>query len=107
LGGRGRQTSEFEASLVYRVSSRTARATQRTKKQTNKQKKKENPQNQKQMQMQLYEIDPFCRLRFQMASRLLKNLLVLIYSFLGSIPKTGAGGRRSGQLSIPFCCFWF
>jgi hypothetical protein len=28
-GGRGRQISEFEASLVYRVSSRTARATQR------------------------------------------------------------------------------
>jgi hypothetical protein len=29
LGGRGRQISKFEASLVYRVSSRTARATQR------------------------------------------------------------------------------
>jgi hypothetical protein len=29
LGGRGRQISEFEASLLYRVSSRTARATQR------------------------------------------------------------------------------
>jgi hypothetical protein len=29
LGGRGRQISEFETSLVYRVSSRTARATQR------------------------------------------------------------------------------
>jgi hypothetical protein len=29
LGGRGRQISEFEASLVYRVSSRTARITQR------------------------------------------------------------------------------
>jgi hypothetical protein len=29
LGGRGRQISEFVASLVYRVSSRTARATQR------------------------------------------------------------------------------
>jgi hypothetical protein len=29
LGGRGRQISEFEASLVYRVSSRTARPTQR------------------------------------------------------------------------------
>jgi hypothetical protein len=29
LGGRGRQISEFEASLVYRVRSRTARATQR------------------------------------------------------------------------------
>jgi hypothetical protein len=26
LGGRGRRISEFEASLVYRVSSRTARA---------------------------------------------------------------------------------
>jgi hypothetical protein len=54
LGGRGRQISEFEASLVYRVSSRTARATQRnpvwktklnkknkkTKKQKNKNKNK-------------------------------------------------------------------
>jgi hypothetical protein len=41
LGGRGRQISELEASLVYRVSSRTARDTQRnpvskTNKQTNK-----------------------------------------------------------------------
>jgi hypothetical protein len=52
LGGRGRQISEFEASLVYKVSSRTARAIQRnpvskTNKQTNKQnknqKKKNNP----------------------------------------------------------------
>jgi hypothetical protein len=49
LGGKGRQISEFEASLFYKVSSRTARATQRnpvsknkkTKKQkTNKQTKK-------------------------------------------------------------------
>jgi hypothetical protein len=29
LGGRGRQISEFEASLVYKVNSRTARAIQR------------------------------------------------------------------------------
>ncbi len=29
MGGRGRWISEFEANLVYRVSSRTARATQR------------------------------------------------------------------------------
>jgi hypothetical protein len=29
LGGRGKWISEFKASLVYRVSSRTARATQR------------------------------------------------------------------------------
>jgi hypothetical protein len=54
LGGRGRRISEFEASLVYKVSSRTARAIQRNpvsekktkqknktkQKQTNKQKKK-------------------------------------------------------------------
>jgi hypothetical protein len=29
LGGKGRQISEFKASLVYKVSARTARATQR------------------------------------------------------------------------------
>jgi hypothetical protein len=43
LGGRGRRISEFEASLVYRVSSRTARAIQRktmSQKQSNKQTKK-------------------------------------------------------------------
>jgi hypothetical protein len=43
LGGRGRQISEFEASLVYKVSSRTARATQRnpvSKKQKQQQQKK-------------------------------------------------------------------
>jgi hypothetical protein len=41
LGGRGRWISEFEASLVYKVSSRTARAIQRNpvSKQTNKQTK--------------------------------------------------------------------
>jgi hypothetical protein len=42
-GVRGRQISEFKASLVYRVSFRTARATQRNpvskNKKTNKQKK--------------------------------------------------------------------
>jgi hypothetical protein len=44
LGGRGRQISEFKASLVYRVSSRTARATQRnhvSEKKKEKKKKKE------------------------------------------------------------------
>jgi hypothetical protein len=45
LGGRDRQISEFQASLVYKVSSRTARAIQRNpvsnnKKQTNKAKKR-------------------------------------------------------------------
>jgi hypothetical protein len=55
LGGRGRWISEFKASLVYRVSSRTARAIQRnpvlknkkqktkhTKKKKRKEKKKTN-----------------------------------------------------------------
>jgi hypothetical protein len=46
LGGRGRQISEFEASLVYKVSSRTARAIQRNpvsknQKKKEKEKKKE------------------------------------------------------------------
>jgi hypothetical protein len=43
LGGRGRRISELEASLVYRVSSRTVKTTQRNpvskNKQTNKQTK--------------------------------------------------------------------
>jgi hypothetical protein len=39
LGGRGR-ISEFEASLVYKVSSRTARATQRNPVLKNQEKKK-------------------------------------------------------------------
>jgi hypothetical protein len=42
LGGRGKQVSEFEASLVYRVSSRTARATQRKKPCLEKTKTKQN-----------------------------------------------------------------
>jgi hypothetical protein len=40
LGGRGRRISEFEASLVYRVSSRTARAIQRNPVSNNQKKKK-------------------------------------------------------------------
>jgi hypothetical protein len=46
-GGRGRGSSEFEASLVYRVSSRTARATQRnpvSKNETNKTKQNKTKQ---------------------------------------------------------------
>jgi hypothetical protein len=53
LGGRGRWISEFKASLVYRVSSRTARATQRNpvskknKKQKQKKQKNKTKQNKK------------------------------------------------------------
>jgi hypothetical protein len=39
LGGRDRWISEFEASLVYKVSSRTARATQRNPVSKNKKQK--------------------------------------------------------------------
>jgi hypothetical protein len=45
LGGRGRWISEFEASLVYKVSSRAARATQR-----NPISKKQNKTNKKRIQ---------------------------------------------------------
>jgi uncharacterized membrane protein len=45
LGGRGRQISEFEASLVYRVSSRKARAIQRIPVSKNKTKQNKNKYN--------------------------------------------------------------
>jgi hypothetical protein len=41
LGGKGRRISEFKASLVYKVTSRTARATQRNPVSKNRKKKKE------------------------------------------------------------------
>jgi hypothetical protein len=47
LGGRGRQISEFEANLVYRVSSRTARAIQRNPVSKNKTKQNKTKQNKK------------------------------------------------------------
>jgi hypothetical protein len=47
LGGRGRWISEFEASLVYRLRSRTARATQRNPVSKNKQKTKTKTKNRK------------------------------------------------------------
>jgi hypothetical protein len=50
LGGRGRWISEFEASLVYRVSSRTARVTQRNP--VSKKKKKKTKQKHKKKRCQ-------------------------------------------------------
>ena len=47
LGGRVRQISEFEASLVYTVSSRTARAAQRNPVSENKKQKTKNKKKQK------------------------------------------------------------
>jgi hypothetical protein len=50
LRGRGRWISEFEASLVYKVSSRTARAIQKNPVSKNKQTNKQTKQNKKQKQ---------------------------------------------------------
>jgi hypothetical protein len=47
LGGRGRWVSEFKASLVYRVSSRTAKAIQRNPVSKNKTKQNKTKQNKK------------------------------------------------------------
>jgi hypothetical protein len=46
LGGRGRRISEFEASLVYRVSFRTARAAQRNPVSKNQEKKNKRNESQ-------------------------------------------------------------
>jgi hypothetical protein len=48
LGGRGRRISEFEVSLVYKVSSRIARATQRNPVSENKTKQNNNKTKQQQ-----------------------------------------------------------
>jgi hypothetical protein len=55
LGGRGRQISEFKASLVYRVSSRTARATQRNTVSKSKQKQQNKPTNQTKEYLLLFQ----------------------------------------------------
>jgi hypothetical protein len=47
LGDRGRQISEFEASLVYKVSSRTARTIQRNPVSKNQKKKKKERKKEK------------------------------------------------------------
>jgi hypothetical protein len=59
LGGRGRWISEFKASLVYRVSSRTARAMQRnpaskTKQNKTKQNKTKQTNKKRKNQNQIY-----------------------------------------------------
>jgi Sec-independent protein translocase protein TatA len=57
--GRGRWISEFKASLVYRVSSRTARATQRNPVSKNKNKTKQNKKPKKKNQKKSYLVDVF------------------------------------------------
>jgi hypothetical protein len=50
LGGRGRRISEFEVNLIYKVSSRTARAIQRNPVSEKQNKTKTNKQTKKQQQ---------------------------------------------------------
>jgi hypothetical protein len=57
LGGRGRLISEFEVSLVHRMSSRTARATQRNP--VSKNKTKRNKQQQQKNPKYYIELDIF------------------------------------------------
>jgi hypothetical protein len=64
LGGRGRWISEFEASLLYRVSSRTAwehretlsQKTKQQQQQTNKQTKNKTKQNKTKEYILLYHL---------------------------------------------------
>jgi hypothetical protein len=55
LGGRGRQISEFEASLVYKVSSRTARAIQRNPVSKNQKRKKKKKKEEKKFNLSNYQ----------------------------------------------------
>jgi hypothetical protein len=55
MGGRGRQISEFEASLVYKVSPRKARATQRNPVSKTKQNKQKQNKTNKQTKRNTYD----------------------------------------------------
>ena len=60
MGGRGRQISEFEASLVYRVISRTSRAihtnpfSKKKKKKKNKKQKRKKKEKKRERQIDIY-----------------------------------------------------
>jgi hypothetical protein len=58
LGGRGRQISEFETSLVYRASSRTAMAIQRNSVSKKKKKKTKNKKRKKEKEKQTNKQNP-------------------------------------------------
>jgi hypothetical protein len=83
LGGRGRRISEFEASLVYRVSSRTARAIQRNPVSKNQKKKKEKKEKK-------------CTDRTGETDQPLKARLETKNYFSGNIRETG---DRQGEIS--------
>jgi hypothetical protein len=94
LGGRGRWISEFEDSLVYRVSSGTARAIQRNPVSKNKNKNKNNNNN-KRVTWELHTLisEKFmyehfvhgCLPLFQEPMRHLKVLLLVKVGFISSL----------------------
>jgi hypothetical protein len=55
LGGKGRWISEFEASLVYKVSSRTARTIQRNPVSKNQTKRKKEKEKEKEKEKDAHE----------------------------------------------------
>jgi hypothetical protein len=68
LGGRGRWISEFESSLVYRVSSRTARATKRNPVSEKPKKKKKKRKRKKKKKKRNYN-----KMSFKPASKVRRN----------------------------------
>jgi hypothetical protein len=80
LGGRGRQISEFEASLVYKVGSKTARAIQRNPVSKKKKKKKNKKQNKIKKHKQKN------KQKNQTPNLPPKRILSGLYSFLNSNP---------------------
>jgi hypothetical protein len=85
LGGRGRQISEFKASLGYKVSSRTARAIQRNPVSiTNKQNKKtKNKQTNKQNKKKRYSM--ILKKECEIPVKGTRNIRVTYHLFLARI----------------------
>jgi hypothetical protein len=81
LGGRGRWISEFEASLVYKVSSRTARAIKRNPVSKNKQTKNNNNKNKNKNKRSSFSL-----LRLKLRSNRLGGLCLHPLSCLDRIP---------------------
>jgi site-specific recombinase XerD len=96
LGGRGRRISEFEASLVYKVSSRTARAIQR------------NPVSKKTKQSKAKQNHEFCRcLQNQKGWEPSELQLQAVESFLTEVPRTELrSSAKSRKCSYPLSQFY-
>jgi hypothetical protein len=78
LGGRGRRISEFEASLVYRVSSRTARTTQRNP--VSKNKTKQNKTKRKKKKKKPIYLCEYTVVLFRLTRRGHQMLLQMVVS---------------------------